>query len=669
MTTAAIAPGQTTTLGLAGQGLVHTALRRRLASACQVMPLDVGAYHADLDACSVVVLAADGWDPGLHACLNAECLTRGIPWLPAYIEPGRAVIGPCALPGQRGCVACAQMRQRAARQDAEEFSQLAERCAGELAVPSRSWLTTSTAELIAALVAEEVDRIATVPGKARTRNTLVCLDLAGLRTSVHRFLADPLCPVCGDPPDDTEEAARIMVRPRPKASPRGYRVRPLSHQKDRDRLLARYVDAEVGIVPSLTKAADSLFPNALAPVGSRRSFHRATGSGRSLDFQAAELTAVTEALERYGGLEPGSRRTVVQASYRQLGQQALDPTTLGLPSDEQYALPGSHFQRYHHDLILDWVWGYSFTTQRPVLVPERYAYYGLGHRQAPGQGFVYETSNGCALGGCMEEAILYGLLEVAERDAFLLTWYAMLGVPRIDPASLTDRVTVLMIERIEHVTGYTVHLFNTMVEQGIPCVWVMAVDEQNRADQPKALCAAGAHLDPERALVGALLELARHTQRSAQVYQDNRDRILAMVADPFKVRYMEDHGLLYSAPEAFERLSFLLDSPRKQTFADAFDHCRRPPSQDLSTDLRHAIAAYLDTGLDVIVIDHTTAEHAAEQFSCAKVIVPGTLAMTFGYHSQRVHGIDRLYRVPYELGYHPRPLTDADLNPHPHPFP
>jgi len=30
---------------------------------------------------------------------------------------------------------------------------------------------------------------------------------------------------------------------------------------------------------------------------------------------------------------------------------------------------------------------------------------------------VFETSNGCALGSCLEEAILHGILEVAERDA------------------------------------------------------------------------------------------------------------------------------------------------------------------------------------------------------------------------------------------------------------
>ena len=74
---------------------------------------------------------------------------------------------------------------------------------------------------------------------------------------------------------------------------------------------------------------------------------------------------------------------------------------------------------------MDWVWGYSFLQERPILVPELLAYYSL----SCGEGFVYETSNGCALGGSLEEAIFHAIMEVVERDSFLLTWYARLPSP------------------------------------------------------------------------------------------------------------------------------------------------------------------------------------------------------------------------------------------------
>jgi len=69
------------------------------------------------------------------------------------------------------------------------------------------------------------------------------------------------------------------------------------------------------------------------------------------------------------------------------------------------------------------------------------------------------------------------------------------------------------------------------------------------------------------------------------------------------------------------------------------------------------------------VIDQTTPEHAAQDFRCVKVIMPGMLPMTFGHQYRRHTGFQRLYHLPAQLGYRDGPLTDADINPHPHPFP
>src|SRR5207302_2879431 len=127
------------------------------------------------------------------------------------------------------------------------------------------------------------------------------------------------------------------------------------------------------------------------------------------------------------------------------------------------------------DLVCKWVWGYSFERQRPILVPEQSAYYGLHRFSEAGAGssFVYEISNGCALGNCLEEAIFYGILEVAERDAFLMTWYAQLSLPRLDPRSATDPLVGLLIENLEYKTGYSIHVYNSTLDHGVPCCWVM----------------------------------------------------------------------------------------------------------------------------------------------------------------------------------------------------
>jgi ribosomal protein S12 methylthiotransferase accessory factor len=434
--------------------------------------------------------------------------------------------------------------------------------------------------------------------------------------------------------------------------------------------MTRYVNGQTGMVRAMKKHTQNVFANVCAYIRTSGRDTDETGFGRTLNYEASQVAAIAEALERYGGMRPRGKRTVVHASYRELGQDALDPVTLGLHTAEQYARPHFPFAPYQPDAAYNWVWGYSFQRQRPLLVPECCAYYGLRRQPGAERSFVYEISNGCALGGCLEEAILYGMLEVAERDAFLLTWYAQLSAPRIHLRSAADRSLRLLAERIEHQTGYSVHAFNITVEHGIPCFWVMGVDEHDRPDTPKLICAAGSHLDPEQSLANALHELAPNTATLPDLYRAKQQHAAQLCADPWQVRLMEDHLLAYAHPDAFERVRFLYDTPRQQTFQEAFpEWYRGQRGPDLCDDLQAVLQRYLATGLDVIVVDQTTPEQAASDFRCVKVLIPGTLSMTFGHELRRTNGLERLRQIPRQLGYRTTPLTEAEINPYPHPFP
>jgi len=228
-----------------------------------------------------------------------------------------------------------------------------------------------------------------------------------------------------------------------------------------------------------------------------------------------------------------------------------------------------------------------------------------------------------------------------------------------------------MLENMESASGYTIHVFNTTLDHGIPCCWVMAVDEQERDGMPKALCAAGSHPNPELAVLNALQELEMMVKRPFDDFQTSREKALEMLIDPLSVTEMEHHSLLYYLPEAFERLSFLYDSPgTPQTFQEAFsDFYNYEPTLDLRDDLTALINHYALRGIDTIVVDQTTPEQAAQDFHCVKVIMPGLLPMTFGHQHRRNTAFQRLSHLPAQLGYREGPLTDADINPHPHPFP
>jgi len=386
-------------------------------------------------------------------------------------------------------------------------------------------------------------------------------------------------------------------------------------------------------------------------------------AGRSHSYAESECTAILEALERCSGFFPRKQIRVLD-SYRNLEKQAMNPASVGLYSEEQYCQPDFEFRRFDPHLPMEWVWGYSFLQERPILVPTSLAYYNI----SSGENFVNEASNGCALGGNLEEAILYGILEVVERDSFLMTWYAKLPVPRLDPYSAHDLELNLMMERIRAVYGYDLLFYNITMENEIPGILTIA---KNRLKSGvHLLCGAGAHLNPVKAAKSAIHEISAILPFVNDYFHKHRKKCLQMFYDSNKVKQMEDHALLYGLPEAESRLDFLLDRAEEeklQTFAEGFKW--RPGRRDLTEDLRDVLSIFKKLNLEVIVVNQSSPETLRNGLYCVKVLIPGMLPMTFGYRLTRLTGLERVFQVPVKLGYSQDPLTAADLNPYPHPFP
>lgn len=648
-------------IGLIGAGVLADAIEAALCVHAKTRRFPAAADAAragEADPAALgdaVVLATDGWDAGGHPLVRRTCGALDIPWIPVRAELGVVVIGPAETAGRPGCAACAERRRGLARANPEGFDAVWRRHGEALSSRPSPRLGGLAAHLVAVAVDDEVAGLlrgaAPPPGRPHLRH----VDLQSLEVTTHRFLPDPFCPECGGVPEDDAAAASIVLRSRPKADAGRYRVRDLA--ADWDMLAETYVDPEYGVVSEVSEGSDGSLMLAAATAG-LRSAGAERGFGRTSDQRSSRSVAVLEALERFGGAEPGGKRTAVHAAYRDIRAHALDPRTLGLYPPDRYRLPGFPFEPFDETGRYRWVWGHSFADDAPILVPENCVYYRTHRREAERRPFTAESSNGCALGGCLEEAILHGILEVAERDAFLMTWYARRRVPRIPLTSLQDRTVAVLADGIRSGSGYEVLAFDITVEQDIPCVWAMAVDRAGGRDRPKAVCAAGAHPDPERALRNALSELGPILTDLLRRYPQESERAAQMAREPSLVTAMGDHSLLYGAPETFGRLNFLTDSADRER-----DPAARPAAlrnDDLKNDVTELVDRYLDTGMDVIVVDQTAPEHRAADLSCVKVIIPGTVPMTFGHALRRVDGLPRLRKA----------IRDgADLNPHPHPFP
>ncbi|WP_037464943.1 TOMM precursor leader peptide-binding protein [Shimazuella kribbensis] len=640
-------------IGIIGNGELATATTKALENHYSALVLGTDWEEKNWGNADLLLVLTDNWNPSLHRKIQA--LAPHIPWLRCFLAFGEAIIGPL-IAQDTPCFHCADRRLLMGGQDRKEMWSIYHQFSSNPSLYPAQIASSFGLRHIQHILLEEIKNI--INNQSMLKENTIITNLTTLQTTRHPILADPLCNVCNTLSDDQAENNVIKLQANPKSTKSSFRVRPFPAWKDP--LKHTYYDERTGIVKG--KIHDYRSPFAAASVHLPLYVGQESTAGRTHRFGDSEITAIFEGLERSCGIAPRRTRTIVHDSYHQLQANALHPESVGTHSKEQYALPHFPFQAFDPDQKMHWVWGYSFNQEKSILVPELLAYYSLGG----GKGFVYETSNGCALGGNLEEAILHGILEIMERDAFLMTWYAKLELPRIDPYSSGDKELDLMLHRIEAIAGYEIHLFDATMEHGIPTIWAIA--KNKKASGFHLICAAGTHFEPIKAAKNAIHELAGMMLTLDKKAEKQRAKYVNMVDKPHLVQEMPDHSMLYSIPETEHRLHFLLHQKKNNK---TFQQIKRPPiaENDLTDDLRYLLQTLKNLQLDVIVVNQTTTELQQHQLHCVKVIIPGMLPMTFGHHLTRLTGLSRVLHVPQILGYTNTTLTLDQLNPHPHPFP
>ena len=383
--------------------------------------------------------------------------------------------------------------------------------------------------------------------------------------------------------------------------------------------------------------------------------------GHTSRYTRSHAIGFLEGLERIAGARPPVGASTWFGTAADLPLPAYPPSAFGLKTEA--------------DLVpTRWVAATRLSDGADVVVPRDVAYYlpeDPGGGDAPGVPenagrygqLVQDSSNGCACGGSLAEAVLYGLLEAVERDAFLIGWYGALALDEIDPDTIRDRSSRELLARMG-LLGYRVRFFDSTTGTRIPTVTAVA-----ESLTTGSLCfGAGAHPDAERALASALSEVASDYVVARVRLERGRGHIESMLADFSRVRVMEDHADLFFHPDARPLASFLLDSQR-DSLRDLGALSVPGAGAGVRGDLRLCLEL-LDPGLDVLVVEQTSPTQRALGMHGVKVLVPGLVPIDFGWHRQRALRMPRTReRAEHYRSRHRLATPCPAPAPVPHPFP
>ncbi len=253
---------------------------------------------------------------------------------------------------------------------------------------------------------------------------------------------------------------------------------------------------------------------------------RIHGSGCGLTRATAQASAFGEALERYSAWQRGANDNV-RASYRELGQQAVNPEDFALYAEEQYTDPALHFGRFTDTTVLDWVEGWSWTQQRPQYIPTCFVYQEpcAGARQC----IFHAVSTGLACSATDEVARLVGLYEVMERDAIMIAWLNGLELPRLRPPA-DDVVLNEIYRRLAAKRIQATVLDATTADTGLP-VRIALVENRDGAP-PECAVGMAARSEPLQAHRKALLEACHTMNWLHQLKQQQTESSAAVAAAP-----------------------------------------------------------------------------------------------------------------------------------------
>lgn len=610
----------------------------------------------------LVILASDMLSEFEQSVLD-KCRSLQIPVLPVLGRGTTAFLGPFETPGVPGCATCLQLRwensfERSVLQ--HFFGQQSGTLIEELAEPFE--MSAMAMEKLFNLVVQEIQSILQPEGMPHARGH-VCV-YSDEHAEWVPVLPNHDCPRCGLIPDDHPALAQLEFASCALADEEALRVKNI----DFEQLKRMFFHSDVGYISVIHKHSDdTAFAQAAAfiytPAGAE-----IAGYGSGPTSTAARQSAMLEVLERSCGFQAVNRKPIVFGRYAEFAENAIHPSRFGLHCYELLPSTYSLLEPFDEEKRYSWVWAYSTRQNIPVLIPEQMAYYGP---TADERRFVTESSNGCAIGGSVEEAVLHGIFEVLERDGFLNMWYAKQPVPELTIGAHCPAQTAHMLHTLDDM-GYEVRLFQLSPDLDIPVVCAVGIHRLHQ--YPKVVSGSACHINPYQAVHGALRELTVQVFNLRRSPEARRNQARAMFKDPRTIRDILDHNAVAALPEAYPRWAFLLECTRQRPVQSVEETYMTAAAryQLASRDIRLILDAVVrdlhHRGFDVVVVQQTSAELSYAGLSAVKVLVPGMTPITWGYGLQRVRGLSRLFELPYRLGYAARILTEDDLNPDSHPF-
>ena len=212
---------------------------------------------------------------------------------------------------------------------------------------------------------------------------------------------------------------------------------------------------------------------------SRYSPHQCSSrnGGAGLSREQAIAAAIGESLERYC-CNFYDRASLCLGSFADFCDQAVDPLEWILYSKRQYSVEGFPCQEFTRNTRIAWVEAKSLISHKTRLVPAAMSY--LPYYAIRGETIVSPSiSTGLSCRESEVGAVLCGIYECIERDAFTIHWLNALKATRIIPEKVPDKeLRNIFVERFAR-PGIQYFIWDITLDIPVPSFFCVAIGTSN----------------------------------------------------------------------------------------------------------------------------------------------------------------------------------------------
>ncbi len=378
---------------------------------------------------------------------------------------------------------------------------------------------------------------------------------------------------------------------------------------------------------------------------------KTAGGASFFSERAALLKCLGESIERHS-CTTYKAKNLIQGSYLQMQKNALDPNDIVCFSRNQRKEKKISELSFTSSSSFRWIEGKSLHEGKKILIPAQLIFYN--YALAKNEKLIYfPISTGAAGGGCSASAITRGILEIIERDSFMITYLNKLSCYKVDLDLIKDKKIRYLVE-IASRYKLEFNVIDITTDIGIPTFACIVIDKTGIGSA--VLIGLRSNLNTIDAIEGCIEEALHSRDWMRHVHETEYNTFKTNSSE--EIINLENRGMYWYDKKKIKYLDFWLRQKPKKLKDYSI-----PILTHHGEILKHLKDVLKNKDYLVYYVDVTIPEVKSTGYKVFKVIIP-QLQPLYLDERFRYLGGKRLKQVPINMGY----KLKNNFNKIPHPF-